>query len=316
MIITVLAKLIPLLVLIAFGRVLKLLHFFSDTAIELLKKIVINLGLPAVLFLSFSTMTIELSVIWIIIAVGIMNILLLLYGKAIFRKSASPGQSFMLTGFEYGMFALALFSVAYGGSSDNAVSYIAVVDLGHELFIWFIFVPLVQSLSMSTSRSLSSTLKSFIENPIIISIILGLILNLSGLNDLLNQQLLWKGLLHTLDMMASLTAPLILLILGAGLSFSGKDLRFAAKIILLRLPLVLIMYFMIDFLLFRRILGLAFGFSAALFVLMISPPPFVLPLYLREKDKTDNSGLNTTLAVHTVLSLVIFIVYFYIYPSI
>ena len=45
----------------------------------------------------------------------------------------------LITGFEYGMLAISLFGAAYG---LDKIGYIAIVDLGHEIFIWFVFLPL------------------------------------------------------------------------------------------------------------------------------------------------------------------------------
>ena len=51
-----------------------------------------------------------------------------------------PYFPFLMTGFEYGMLGVSLFGSAYG--LEN-IGYIAVADLGHELFIWFVFLALL-----------------------------------------------------------------------------------------------------------------------------------------------------------------------------
>ena len=75
--------------------------------------------------------------------------------------------------------------------------------------------------------------------------------------------------------------------------------------ILIPLALVLAYYFI------RECLQLERPFEIALFTLLILPPPFILPLYTQVNlEIEEKQYINNVLAVHTVISIVIFLVHF------
>ena len=208
------------------------------------------------------------------------------------------------------MFAIAVFAAAYGTA---ATSYIAIIDLGHEIFIWFIFVTLLLSVS-GNKQTVGGTLFSFIKSPIILSISFGIVANVLNLGEFINSNPISKGLLTTIEMLMALTAPLILLSIGAGLSLSKSGISFAAKVTAIRMPIVLVLSFIIGKLILRNLLGLPFAYEAALFTLFIAPPPFIIPLFIPDEDIHERGIINTTLTFYTIVSLILFVVYFSFNP--
>ena len=306
----VISKLMPVIIIIVLGWILRHAKLIEEEGNTFLKKIIVNVGLPAVMFISFLRMTITPSLALIIPGIFILNILLLIAGKYISKLLGGKYSPFLFTGFEYGMFAIAVFTAAYGTSS---ASYIAIIDLGHELFIWFIFVTVLLSVS-GKKQSTGQTIQSFVKSPIIIGILLGIIGNIIHLEELVNSEPVTMGIIRTIEMLMSLTAPLILISIGAGLSLSKKGLKFAVKVTAIRLPIVLILSFTIGKLILKNILGLPFGYEAALFTLFIAPPPFIIPIFMRKEDTIERGVINTTLTFYTIISLILFIAYFSFYP--
>ena len=80
---------------------------------------------------------------------------------------------FLITGFEYGMLGVSLFGGAYG---LERIGYIAIVDLGHELFIWFVFLALLL-MQRDGLQDPNQLAQAFLKSPVIIAILLGLLLN-------------------------------------------------------------------------------------------------------------------------------------------
>ncbi|MCK5672397.1 MAG: transporter, partial [Spirochaetales bacterium] len=255
----VISKLMPVILIIALGWLLKKFKFITDEGNNFLKKLIVNVGLPAVLFVSFLNMTMTMSLVFLIPGIFILNGLLLLFGKFAGTFVGGKYSPFLFTGFEYGMFAIAVFTAAYGTAST---SYIAIIDLGHELFIWFVFVTVLLSVS-GKKQTVKGTLTSFIKSPIILAITFGIIGNVFGLGEFINSNPISKGLLTTVEMLMSLTAPLILLSIGAGLSLSKSGLSFAAKVTAIRMPIVLVLSYIIGKLILRNLLGLPFAYEAA-----------------------------------------------------
>ncbi|MCD6396191.1 MAG: transporter [Spirochaetaceae bacterium] len=306
----VISKLMPVILIIALGWVLQKAKFITDEGNNFLKKLIVNVGLPAVLFVSFLNMSMTMSLVFLIPGIFILNALLLLFGKFAGSLVGGKYSPFLFTGFEYGMFAIAVFTAAYGTA---ATSYIAIIDLGHELFIWFVFVTFLLSVS-GKKQTVKDTLSSFIKSPIILAITFGIIANVLNLEEFINSNPISKGLLTTVEMLMSLTAPLILLSIGAGLSLSKSGISFAVKVTAIRMPLVLILSYVIGKLILRNLLRLPFVYEAALFTLLIAPPPFIIPLFMPNNDAVERGVINTTLTFYTIVSLVLFVIFFAFNP--
>jgi len=306
----VISKLMPVILIIALGWSLRRIKLITDEGNTFLKKLIVNVGLPSVLYISFMNMSITASLIFIIPGILILNILLLFFGKFAASFIGGKYSPFLFTGFEYGMFAIAVFTAAYG---TEAASYIAIIDLGHELFIWFVFVTILISVS-GKKQTVKKTLTSFIKSPIILSITFGIISNILNLGEFINLNPISKGFLTTIEILMSLTSPLILLSIGAGLSISKSGLSFAAKVTAIRMPIVIILSFLIGKLILRNLLGLSFAYEAALFTLFIAPPPFIIPLFMLDTEAKEKGVINTTLTFYTIVSLVLFVIFFAFNP--
>lgn len=307
----IISKLMPVILTIVLGWILKRTKLITDEGSTLLKRLIVNIGLPSVFFLSFLEMNITMSLIMFIPGMFLLNIILLFVGRGAAKITDGKYSPFLFTGFEYGMFAIAVFTAAYGESS---ASYIAILDVGHELFIWFVFVTVILATS-NEKNTAGDTIRLFIRSPIIIAIVLGFSGNILGLKQIINSNPVLKGVETTVAMLMSLTAPLILLSIGSGLSLSRFGLKFAVKVTAIRLPLVLALIFFINKFVIRGLMELPFAYEAALFTILIAPPPFIIPLHIPDEDAEERGIINTTLAFYTILSLVLFVIYFSFNPG-
>jgi len=306
----VLSKLIPVVLLILLGFIMKTTGVISKEGMDVIKKLIIDIGLPAVLFLSFLSADIELSFLLIIAGMFSLNILLLLFGNL--WKGLNSGNKytpFLFSGFEYGMFALGIFATAYGGEN---ISYIAVIDLGHELFIWFVFVTVLLSVS-GEKKSPGQVVSGFLTSPIIAAITAGLAGNFFGLKPVMDSNIFLSGIETTVSMVGGLTAPLILLSIGAGLEFSRRNLKFGISVVLIRTAAVLLLYWMLEPII-SRVMGLPFAYSAALFTLLTAPPPFIIPLFIPSGNTSERAEINSVLTLYTLSSLAIFMLFFSAHP--
>jgi len=76
-------------------------------------------------------------------------------------------------------------------------------------------------------------------------------------------------------------------------------------------PLALVL----NFFLIRELLHLEKLFEAGLFTLLVLPPPFIVPLYVKPEKSEERRYVNNVLTLYTVVSVVVFIVYFVINPG-
>ncbi len=306
MLTAVFSRLVPVLLLLALGYWLRRRHFVTETTIEQLKKLVVNLTLPAVLFNTFLKMELQLAYLAVFGLMFLLCMALLGLGHLLKPHLGAdhPYFPFLLTGFEYGMLGVGLFGTAYG---LDQLGYIAVVDLGHELFIWFVFLGflLVKRDGIREPRRL---LRAFATSPVILGILAGLVFNVTGAHRWLTDFFLTAALLATLEQLGSITGPLVLLVIGYGIALDRKGVRAAWPIVAIRLGLLIPLALLLNAVVLDGLLNLAPPFQAALFTLLILPPPFIIPLYMPDLPD-ERRYVNNVLTLHTVVSIAVFTLY-------
>jgi predicted permease len=306
-------RVLPIFLLIGLGAWVRRSQFLPERAIDDLRKIVVNFALPSVLFVSFLNIEMQTNYLVLFVLTGAVCIALYALGVALRRRLNVPHPyfPFLMTGFEYGMLGVSLFGSAYG--LEN-IGYIAVADLGHELFIWFVFLALLL-MTREGHTSPAQLAGSFFRSPVILAILAGIALNLLGAADFLAEQPVTGGILATLDFLSALTIPLILIIVGYGIRLDREGLRDAALVIGVRLAILIPLALLVNAVIVRGLLDLERPFEIALFTLFILPPPFIVPLYMRQDLPDEKRYVNNVLMLYTVVSLAIFSIYFVLNPQ-
>jgi malate permease and related proteins len=309
----ILNQVLPILFLIFLGYWIHHKDFLAAVTMEELRKLVVNLALPAVLFTSFLNLALKSSY-WIIFGFTfILCVLLFLLGQWLSRqfKLRYTYFPYLTTGFEYGMLGISLFGAAYGLSK---IGYIAVMDLGHETFIWFVFLPLLL-FKRDRTENPRQVLRSFVTAPVVIAILASLGLNLLGVREWLYQYPVTGALMTTLNFLGSLTVPLILIIVGYGIKINRAGIKEALLVALIRLGILVPLAIFANAYLVHGLLHLEKAFEAGLFTLLILPPPFIVPLYARsDLGLEEKQYINNVLTLHTVISVAVFIGYFILNP--
>jgi predicted permease len=311
--IRILNQVLPILFLISLGYWIRHKNFLAEATIDELRKVVVNLALPAVIFVSFLNVELKSSYFIIFAVTFLLCILLFLLGQLIkkqfgIRYSYFP---YLTTGFEYGMLALSLFGAAYG---LEKIGYIAVVDLGHEIFIWFVFLPLLL-IKRDGGQNPKEIVKSFLSAPVVIAILSSLLFNVLNGQQWLYRLPITGALMTTFEFLGSLTVPLILIIVGYGIKINRTGLKDALLVVFIRLAILIPLALLLNIHLMQNLLHLDRMFGAGLFTLLISPPPFIVPLYARSNlSGEEKQYINNVLTIHTIISVTIFIIYFVVNP--
>ncbi|MCB0213082.1 MAG: AEC family transporter [Anaerolineae bacterium] len=311
--IQILNQVLPILLLISLGYWTRYRHFLGETTIDELRKIVVNLALPAVLFVSFLNVELKSAYFVIFGFTFVLCILLFLLGNIIRRQLNIRYTYFpyLTTGFEYGMLGISLFGAAYG---LEKIGYIAVADLGHEIFIWFVFLPLLL-IKRDGVQNATEIVRSFLSAPVVIAILAGILFNILGLQAVLYQLPITGALMTVFEFLGNLTVPLILIIVGYGIKINRAGLGDALLIVIIRLGILIPLAFIVNIYLIRGFLQLDRLFETALFTLLILPPPFIVPLYTSSNLSIDEKQyINNVLTIHTIISVAVFIVYFVLNP--
>lgn len=309
----IVSRILPIFLLLGLGYWIRQANFLPETTIEDVKKITVNLALPAVLFISFLNTELKLAYLAIFAFTFLVCVGLLWFGKFLKQQRQIPHLyfPFLMTGFEYGMLGISLFGSVYG--LEN-IGYIAVMDLGHELFIWFVFLAFLLK-EREGIQGAGQLFRAFFQSPVVIGILLGIILNVAGARQFLYDFPLTAGVMTTLEYLANLTIPLILIIIGYGIKFDRYGLREASTVIVVRLAILIPLALAANIVLIRGWLQLEKPFEAALFTLFILPPPFIIPLYIRPDLTDEKRYVNNVLTIYTIVSIGIFTLYLVLNPG-
>lgn len=297
-----LRRLLPIFFLLAIGFIAKHRKMFKESFIEELKKLILMIALPAVLFDAFAKMTLQVSYILLFVLVFFYCCLLYLLGNLlhnlfpkIYSRAYTAGY---LAGFEFGMIGVGLFGAIWG---MDKLPIIMLIGFGHELFIWFFYVPLV-SIKKNQRFNLIDTLWQFLKTPTIIAIILGILVNLGGIYTKIQGSAIGGSMLAVIEFLKPLTSPLILIVIGYTMIFRRGNFREMAVYILTRLSLVMglgaILLLAVRFL----VSGLDPLFSQAFYAFILLPAPYILPLYIQ--DQKEGAFFTQLLVYSTAVSFI------------
>jgi predicted permease len=307
-------RVLPILFLLGLGYWIRQRAFLTESTLADLRKLVVNVTLPAVLFIGFLEIKLDLKYVVLFVVLYLLCVGLFGLGRILKLRWNVQYEyfPFMMTGFEYGMLGVSLFGSAYG---LEHIGYIAVVDLGHEMFIWSFFLALLLMRRDGVSEPVKLVGAVF-RSPVMIAIIAGIALNIVGAQPFLYEKPVTGAVMATFTFLSNLTIPLILVIIGYGIRLDVRGAGDTVRVIGVRLALLIPLALILNVVLVRGILDLEEGIAAALFTLLILPPPFIVPLYMRaDVSAAEREYINTLLMLYTLVTIVIFTVFFSLNPT-
>jgi predicted permease len=312
MILNAVLKVLPVLLLILLGYILGRRKFFSPDTQSGLRKLVVNVALPATLFLAFVRVRLELSYLLIVVLVFTACLLVFFLSRRFqpTRISQSSFFPYMMTGFEAGMLGYAIFAAVYG--AENIYKF-GIIDLGQVTFVFFVLVPALERQSIQ-KRTLWQTILTFIKTPVIFAILAGVIINQSGFYDLVSEHPIFESLNSALQLLAGLTTPLVALVIGSEIYLDRERLSAPLRTSLLRLSIWIPAALIFMGLILDRLLGLDQIFLAAALTMAILPPPFVIPIYMKDTEPDDQYYVVNTLSVATLFTLFLYVIVTFIFP--
>ncbi len=308
-----LSKVIPIILLFALGAFLRRRNFLQAGTVQDLKKLIVNITLPAVLFLAFSSVNLESRHLVVVAGVFILCLLVMLVGRVLGPAAGvhSAYTPALMSGFEAGMMGYAIFGAVYGSAN---IFRFAVVDLGQVLFVFFVLVPFVRRMATG-AVPFRRTLFDFFKTPVILSILLGVLANRSGLMAPAQAWPLSAAVLRTLELLAAVTTPLIGLVIGYEVSLQRRNLAWPLRTIGLRLLIWIPLGLLLNALVLTRLFPGDRIIQAALMTLFLLPPPFVIPLYMGKAVPKDRAYVVNTLSLATLVTLVALTLVSVFYPA-
>lgn len=300
------AKILPVLLLMGFGSYLRHIGFLDERAVSGIKRLVAGVTLPSLLFLAFSEVRFEVRYAVVVVTMFAVCALMLGVGKLFARvlKVSSPYFGLVFAGFEAGMLGYSVFTAVFG--VENVYKF-AVVDLGQVLFVFFILVSYLVKLRDGTD-DYGALARSFVRSPVIVAIFLGILAGSTGAAQVLRVGSLGGSMFETVRLLSTLTVPLIVLVIGYELRINRRYLRLPLIAILARLAVLIVLGVLVSRVIISGLLGLDRGFELAVLTMFVLPPPFVMPLYMKDGDEENRQFILNTLSTHSLVTLVAFIV--------
>lgn len=303
----ILAKVIPIFILIFMGYGAQHYELADRRTMDTVKKAVINVALPSVLFLTFKNMEFKLEYLLITIIVLVMLVVFFLVGVLVMRltKSEHKVLPFLMTGYSFGLLGIPLFSAVYGQENLGVIS---VFGIGHEIFIWFIYLTLIRN-NFGRQKFTIDTILKFVKSPLIIAIVSGLLVNFLDLKIWFDRIFVLKGLENTLVYLAATATPVILIIIGYGLKLEKSYVSISIKFLIFRLFITLTVGYLVKFLIMDQLFDISSKmFEIAYFTFLIMPPPFSLSIFVDEYDHEQGIIATNTTVLSTVFSIIAFVI--------
>ena len=295
--IEVLRTVLPVLLMLMIGMLCRRRRLVSREGVNALKSVVVNITLPAVLLEAFATTRYTFMDVVIPLLMFAVCFIAWALGRAAGRALGMTSRfvPFLTTGFEAGMLGYALFNMLYGAART---AEFARIDLGQVLFVFTLYKVLL-SMEGREKADMGRLLKEMALSPIIIAIAAGVLLGATGLY----QRLVPSGVGGIFDACADFvsapTSAIILLTIGYDLVLGDIPWASTVKVVALRFAIMMLLRTALI-----ALLGIMWpdsGLAAAVNVMFILPPPFVLPVFADDADQ--RVYVSSALSVSTLAAI-------------
>jgi len=296
--ISVISTALPVFLALAIGMMCRSKGFLTREGVDTLKKVIVNLTLPFVLFNSFATAEYSMSALILPIIIFVICTIMLALGFLWVKvsKSGSKLAPFLASGFEAGMLGFSLFALLF---PDQSASKFAMLVLGQEIFVFTLYKML-----LTGKTSPKAIVNDFLTSPTLIAVVLGLIVGASGLYDLFRSWGVNTIIESVTSFISAPTGTIILFTVGFDLVLKEIDWKKTGNMVAMRLVIAGVMLGVLV-LLNRTVLdGMIFEGAAVL--LFILPSPYIIPIFSDEPN--ERVQISSALSALTLITMVLFAV--------
>ena len=289
---------LPVFLALGLGALCRKIGFLSREGVDVLKKVVVNITLPAVLVASFATAEYSLTTLALPVVMFLLCCLALGVGFVWTRlgKNKSHTAPYLATGFEAGMLGYALFTLLF---KDHSTAEFAILDIGQTIFVFTLY-----KLLLSGGGKGKALVMDMVKTPILWAVFAGVLLGATGLYGLMEKSGLSGVFQGCADFVAAPTGMIILLTVGYDLVPKEIPWKSTLKLIAMRFVSMAVVYGVL--VLLNRTVFNGVIFEGAALLMCILPPPYVLPVFADEPAERVQTA--SALSALTVLTMVLFAV--------
>ena len=254
---------LKIIIFLAIGVLFRRSGILKDREIAGVKKIVLYLAIPSVLFLSFSSLKFDLSFIPVTAVVFSINLILFWLGVLIYKLTGSKNRILPLTfcTMNFSLIGIPLYEAVFGVEN---LHFYTLLGVGNEIFIWIVFYFLFRwFLSKGTAEKKINT--GFLKSPVIWGLLLGCAFSIFNIDISSSENFIVSGIYQSITGLSKITSPLILLFIGFNISLSPDHLKQSIKLTLMRLILAFSLGYALKFIVIDRFVPGSVYFDAAFF---------------------------------------------------
>lgn len=296
---------VPIILLILTGVILKKINFVSEEAVSGMKSIATNICLPVVIFNALAMADFNTDSIFIVA----LSFFVLAGGfiagyaiKRLYKKTYKDYIPFITVTFEGGMLGYALAELLVGNEN---LKYIATIDLGGALFSFTVWLTLLEGLGRDKpgSENRKNIFQSMFKSLTFDAAIIGLVVGVLGLG---------KGIMATaagpvysavVDLFSAPLTPIILLSLGYGMNINLANVKDALVIIAQRL-IVIGIFLALGLFIFGGHIQFVPELKASVILYFTLPPSFLLSVYV--KDEKSRDVVSCVLSLYLMITFAVF----------
>lgn len=297
MLLSLLKVTVPLLTVILLGNICRIRNTVSAESIEGIKKLVLNVFLPAQVFMAFASMELTLGTLLVPACSCTLCFFAYFVGKLTEKRLGrfGPVHRFLMSSSEPGMLGYALYGLLYG---TDGIAPIVLVDSGLAIFFFGFFFTRLMKLGTEEGEQKNGW-RAAAESPILRMILLGLIMNLTGLFDKLMATQAGGIVETTFSLLTAPVSCLMIFSVGYGMRIDKKIMEPVLKTSFWRLVGFIPLGVLLSFVLTRA--GFGKEYANALLLFCCLPASYLISAYLRG-DEMQRYG-NTELSLHALVSV-------------
>lgn len=291
----VLTTALPVFLALGLGILCRKKQLLSREGIDALKKIAVDIGLPAVVCAAFATAQYDEKSLILPLAVFAAGCAGLALGRLLCRKTHLAGSltPFLMCGFEGGMLGYPLFMLLFPETGRSAF---ALIDLGQAFFCFTIY----KAMLAGKNGSVRAMARDCFTTPVVWGVIAGLLLGATGLYTALHG----VGIAPIFDACtAFISAPVsMLILLSVGYDLQLRDMLKKDTLKTAALRLFIMGGMLCILLAVNQIYPLAH--TGALILAFMLPAPYVVPIFADKPD--ERQQVSSALSLMTVVTLAVF----------
>ena len=308
----VMNNVLPVILLMLFGIFLQKRRLLSDEVVQGIMRLVSQYLVPCILFTTFFNLDFKPEYFGLAACIFLIQLLLMGAGFLVvkfFHYKRRFGALYACA-FAFGFMAIPLFSTVYGVEN---MGYLTSMGVGHELFIGLVFMPVARLYLKNEKMTPAQVGKNFMS-PLFIMILLAFLIRGLGLKEVLEANVLGRGLIDTVSKLGSISSTLILVMVGYKIRLNSlAKIGESILLVAVRYVLIFAIGYGVKVLWMDPMVGNDFYFDAGFFILISQHGSVVLNAYIGEYGtKEDSEIASNAFAINAIIGVILFVAYVYI----